>query len=64
MILSIDKITAKKQELIYYYLGYPEEKHFNNYTKWIGMSDLQLEKGNKLLEDKCEVCIKVKKAKG
>ena len=33
MVLFIDKTTAKKQELIYYYLDYLGEKHFNNYIK-------------------------------
>ena len=64
MALSADESTAKKQELIHCCLGHPGEKCFNNCIKWMGMSDLQLEKGDKLLEDKCEVCIKVKKAKG
>ena len=33
IVLSVDKLTAKKQELIYYCLDYPGEKHFNNCIK-------------------------------
>ena len=61
--LSADEATAKKQALIHRRLGHPGRKRFNDCIKLMDMSELRLEKDDKLLNNNCEVCVKAKNVK-
>ena len=64
MALSADEATAKKQALIHYQLGHPGRQRFNDCLKLMDLdSNLQLGKGDKMLDDSCEVCSMAKKIK-
>ena len=63
LALSADEETAMKQKLIHRRLGHPGRGRFNNCVEWMDMGELQVEKQDQLLDDKCEVCVKAKQVK-
>ena len=63
LALSADEATVKKQELVHRRLGHPRRQRFNKCLKLMDLSKLQLGKSNRMLDDKCEICVMAKKNK-
>ena len=52
-----------KRALIHRRLGHPGRQRFNHCVSEMKMNELQLDKTDKLLHDKCEICVKAKQVK-
>ena len=63
LALSADEQISRKQELIHSRLGHPGRQRFNYCVDCMDMSDLKLDKRDRLLHDNCEICIKAKQVK-
>ena len=63
LALSVDEATAKKQELVHWWLGHPRRQRFNKCLKLMDLSELWLGKSDEMLNDNCEICMMAKKNK-
>ena len=63
LALSADEQISRKQELIHSRLGHPGRRRFNYCVESMDMSNLKLDKRDRLLHDNCEICIRAKQVK-
>lgn len=61
--LSKESETAEKQMLIHSRLGHLGRRRFNHCVDNMDLSELKIKQQDRLLDDKCEICIRAKQVK-